>query len=159
MRNNTNKGYAVIDKNPPQIVVDEIIAICGEALSDRGARVYLVLKRHSNYEKDKLFSFISIDKIGEKIGRTQPEVDKGIKELEEVGLIVKTKVSRNDIFGHYNVYELVNVREWWEKVGREIRDVKREYKLKKYGGGLKKARRIKEIMKIDEFHEVYQAKP
>ena len=159
MKNNSNKGFAIVDKNPATIVIDEIIAICGEALSDRAVRVYLVLKRYSNYEEDKLISFISINKIGEKIGRSQPEVDKGIKELEEVGLVVKTKMSKEDIFGHYNVYQLVNIREWWKKIGREIRRVKKEHKLKTYGGGLKKARQIKEIREIDEFREVYQAKP
>lgn len=125
-------GIRIPDKNDPQVVVPEALVLAGEALEDLEVRVWLVLKRYSNYEDMVCLSYISKTKIAEKVGRSVPMVNKAIDGLEEKRIIRIEKVQKEDGFGVYCQYELMNLRVLWSRNGKALRRKKKLEKQAKY---------------------------
>ena len=131
MRKRMN-GVRIIDKNDPQVVVPEALVLAGEALEDLEVRVWLVLKRYSHYDDGVVVSSVSKKKIAEKVGRSVPMVNKAIDGLEEKRVITIEKVQKEDGFGVYCKYELMNLRVWWSRHGKALKQKAKLAKQVKY---------------------------
>lgn len=137
------KGIRIVDKSDPQVVVPEAIVLAGEALSDIMVRVWFVLKRFAHYEGEVVISNISMEKIACYVGRNKGRVGEAIKQLVKVGLVKVERIPKEQGFGVFNEYELVNPRLWWLNTGKRLREEKRKTKVGKYRN-VDKARAVKE---------------
>ena len=127
-------------------IISRQLANAGEALKDFEIRVLIKLYESSR-RKGEPIKNVRIDDIAIAVGRSKSKISGTLDDLRIKGLIAITTKQKKDGYGTYNEYLVFKFKDWWEKIGRIMRDEFRKDKLKKYGNVEKanEARRAKRL--------------
>jgi len=125
-------------------VISRQIANVGEALKDFEVRVLIKLYESSRLEGEPIKN-VRLDDIAEAVGRSKNKISGTLDDLRIKGLLKITTKQRKEGYGTYNEYEfLYKFKDWWEKIGKIMRDEFRKDKLKKYGNVEKANKALRE---------------
>lgn len=113
-------------------VISRQLANVGEALKDFEVRVLIKLYESSR-RKGEPIKNVRIDEIAEAVGRAKSKISGTLDDLRIKGLITITTKQKKDGFGTYNEYLVCKFQDWWEKIGKIMKEEFRKDKLKKYG--------------------------
>lgn len=110
------------------------ILFCGEALSSDAKILWatiLYFCDDANRPASPYFPPIRV--IAGMMGKSVASVHKYMLELKEAGLVESKQIAIEGEVKTRNHYDLPDIVKWWRKIGKKLRDEKREKKEGKYG--------------------------
>jgi len=113
----------------------EIVIKMGVILSHGAFRCWVVLKHYAKrYTDDGIAAvgYPSMETIGKAMGISPWQAHKYIEQLEEIGLVLVKKKTKEKGFGVINNYKLIDPKIWWKIGGKVVMEKKKELKSESY---------------------------
>lgn len=127
---------SIVDYEKKQTIVPEEITVdMGVILSHGAFRCWVVLKHYARRYTDDgiaVVGYPSMETIGKAMGISPWQAHKYIDQLNEIGLVLIKKKTKEKGFGVINNYKLIDPKRWWKIGGKAVMERKKNLKSKSY---------------------------